>query len=68
MTEFEEKKLEELRKQHEEYLNYLKQCDIERRIKEEEYKEGYRKYSLALIEILVIGFMIMLTFALPCCF
>ena len=78
MTEFEEKQLEYIKKQHEEHLKYLKQkdeeylnfirrCEIESRIKEEEFDKGCRQYSFALLVILVIGFSIVLLCALPCC-
>ena len=76
MTEFEEKKLEEIKKQHEEhlkfleqqdreYLNYLKQCDIERRNKEEEFNEGCHKLGLLMLAISVICFIIATIFL--CC-
>lgn len=67
MTEFEEKYLEELNKQHEESLKYLKQCDIERRIKEEEFDKGCRQYSLLLTVIVGIGALIGLIITMPCC-
>ena len=66
MTEFEEKYLEELKKQHEESLKYLKQCDIERRIKEDDFNEGCHQYALALLAILGIGSLIILAMFLPC--
>lgn len=67
MTEFEEKYLEELKKQHEESLKYLKQCDIERRIKEEEFNEGCHQYALWMTIISAIGFLIALIFTVACC-
>lgn len=67
MTEFEEKYLEELKKQHEESLKYLKQCDIERRIKEDEFDEGCHKLAIAMTIISGIGFLIGLIFAVACC-
>ncbi len=58
MTEFEEKYLEELKKQHEESIKHLKQCDMERRIKEEEFNEGCHKLGLVMLAITVICFII----------
>ena len=51
MTEFEEKYLEELKKQHKEY---------------EDFNEGCHQYALALLAITVIGCLIVLAMFLPC--
>ena len=63
MTEFEEKKLEELIKQYDESLNYLKQRDMERRIKEDEFNEGCHKMAIAMSIISGICFLIALIVA-----
>ena len=53
MTEFEEKYLEELKKQRKEY---------------EDFNEGCHQYALALFAILGIGSLIILAIFLPCLF
>ena len=56
MTEFEEKYLEELKKQNDEYLDYLK--GLER--KEEEKQKAVTKYGLFLVGLIVVPLLLFL--------
>ena len=58
MTEFEEKYLEEIKRQNDEYLNYLK--GLER--KEEEKQKAVTKYGLFLVGLIVVPLLLFL----PC--
>lgn len=56
MSEFEEKYLEEVKKQCEEYLNYLK----ERERKEEEQQKAIAKYGLFFAGLMFLAIIISL--------